>query len=316
MEGDNGENHTILSSILDYGHGNYGQIFLLNSNFAGEQETVGGLIGILQKNNLKVGFYTLQSGLSGGKGAYMLGVLQNWSHFAYSLLWNSIEPGFKDTYGYEAYQDLKGFDGSVSLYNEFKDKPIHKYNITLTENQDRDSLARDVIVGTSLSGWLITRNDTYFDLSYSDLHNGMFDENGNWDVFGDRTYSACVTTHNSDPLHGFSISENWGHYMGVSGYHVETFSMPICSTKKMRNSIWLQNVHYTSTTLQTVLTSTYVLTPERSINFRGVITGSNQDFYAAFRQSTRKGFEIYLTYGDPNVVKTENRVSLKLVKAF
>ncbi len=64
---------------------------------------------------------------------------------------------------------------------------------------------------------------------------------------------------------------------------------------------------------QSVVTTTYDITDEKTISARLVRSGSNTNAYAAYRQRTRKGMDILILAGDPNAPEWVSRIAVKLI---
>lgn len=70
------------------------------------------------------------------------------------------------------------------------------------------------------------------------------------------------------------------------------------------------------TARQTVGTLAYQISPQDLISSRYVMRGNNQNLFFSYRHAGFKGAEYYLIYGDPNALRTSNRISIKAVWAF
>ncbi len=69
---------------------------------------------------------------------------------------------------------------------------------------------------------------------------------------------------------------------------------------------------------QTVLTTSYDLTPEKCISARLIERDAGVNIFAAYRQVVRKGMDAYVLVGDPDPSRTglRKRAVLKLVWVF
>lgn len=70
------------------------------------------------------------------------------------------------------------------------------------------------------------------------------------------------------------------------------------------------------TARQTIGTLAYQISPQDLVSSRFVVNGANQNLFFSYRHAGFKGAEYYLIYGDPNALRTSNRISIKAVWAF
>ena len=70
------------------------------------------------------------------------------------------------------------------------------------------------------------------------------------------------------------------------------------------------------TARQTIGTLAYQMTPQDLLSSRFVMNGNDQNLFFSYRHAGFKGAEYYLIYGDPNALRTSNRISIKAVWAF
>ncbi|HLO97463.1 MAG TPA: DUF5916 domain-containing protein [Fimbriimonas sp.] len=70
------------------------------------------------------------------------------------------------------------------------------------------------------------------------------------------------------------------------------------------------------TAKQTVGTLAYQISPKELISSRVVQRGADQNIFFSYRRAGFAGAEYYFIYGDPNAIRTTNRLSFKAIWAF
>ncbi len=67
---------------------------------------------------------------------------------------------------------------------------------------------------------------------------------------------------------------------------------------------------------QLVLTTTYDISPDRSVTARIVSSDGSTNAYAAYRQRVRRGMDLLVVVGDPNAAEWVNRLAVKAIWCF
>jgi hypothetical protein len=137
------------------------------------------------------------------------------------------------------------------------------------------------------------------------------------------TYSGVLDDYNIVGL-GFNVSNRqkqfamnyqWGTQNGMpSTYYIMKFGYRLVKNLDLTINRSLQEMG--GSARQTIGTLAYQPSPQDLISSRFVMNGSNQNLFFSYRRAGFKGTEYYLIYGDPNALRTSNRISIKAVWAF
>ena len=113
----------------------------------------------------------------------------------------------------------------------------------------------------------------------------------------------------------FAMNYQWGTQNGLpSNYYIMKFGYRL--VKNLDLTINKSVRELAGTARQTVGTLAYQISPQDLISSRYVMRGNNQNLFFSYRHAGFKGAEYYLIYGDPNALRTSNRISIKAVWAF
>lgn len=181
--------------------------------------------------------------------------------------------------GLSYYPYLEG-DGILSSYISpsyfVRTRNARLYGLTMSHGRDYDYPSTDV---SALYGWNVM-----------DLH-----RSGQFQAVRGRRAGGRYSYYTLDQ--GLRATERLGLRVGGEYVHL---SLP--------GSV---GVHQ----YQTVLTTTYDISPERCIAARGIWRDAGFSAYASYRQVVRRGMDAYVILGDPNPSLTgvANRVTFKLI---
>ena len=137
------------------------------------------------------------------------------------------------------------------------------------------------------------------------------------------TYSGILDDYNvvgvgfnvSNRQKQFAMNYQWGTQNGLpSNYYIMKFGYRLVNNLDL--SINKSVLELNGASRQTVGTLAYQLSSQDLISSRYVMRGNNQNLFFSYRHAGFKGAEYYLIYGDPNALKTSNRISIKAVWAF
>ena len=113
----------------------------------------------------------------------------------------------------------------------------------------------------------------------------------------------------------FAMNYQWGTQNGLpSNYYIMKFGYRL--VKDLDLTINKSVLELNGASRQTIGTLAYQISPQDLISSRYVMRGNNQNLFFSYRHAGFKGAEYYLIYGDPNALRTSNRISIKAVWAF
>ena len=137
------------------------------------------------------------------------------------------------------------------------------------------------------------------------------------------TYSGVLDDYNvlgaglnvSNRQKQFAMNYQWGTQNGLpSNYYIMKFGYRL--VKDLDLTINKSVLELNGASRQTIGTLAYQISPQDLISGRYVMRGNNQNLFFSYRHAGFKGAEYYLIYGDPNALRTSNRISIKAVWAF
>ena len=137
------------------------------------------------------------------------------------------------------------------------------------------------------------------------------------------TYSGVLDDYNvlgaglnvSNRQKQFAMNYQRGTQNGLpSNYYIMKFGYRL--VKDLDLTINKSVLELNGASRQTIGTLAYQISPQDLISGRYVMRGNNQNLFFSYRHAGFKGAEYYLIYGDPNALRTSNRISIKAVWAF
>jgi hypothetical protein len=132
----------------------------------------------------------------------------------------------------------------------------------------------------------------------------------------DRIDSASLTFPVSDPYRRIGLGYSWGEINGDE-YRLVSANGSYRLFGRLQLTGSFQKFHLGGLdTEQTIFGGNYDLGNDRSISGRMVQSGSNTNWYAAFRRSGNRGAEYFLILGDPSALRFRPSLIVKVVVPF
>ncbi|WP_144240977.1 DUF5916 domain-containing protein [Fimbriimonas ginsengisoli] len=225
------------------------------------------------------------------------------SNAGYTRATENFFPGV----GFVPETDYKGMNYFLGYQHPLDKGPLQSYAVNLTY------LNYDHISGKRY------RDDANGDFAVTTRSGLALDYNVDRATFEgshDRIDTATVSFPVSDPYRNVQTSYASGE-IGGDKYRLLTVGSSYRLFGKLQLTGTYQKFHLGAVdTDQTIFSSFYDLGHDRSVSGRLVRTGSDTNWYLAFRRSGNRGAEYYLIFGDPSALRFRTSVILKVVVPF
>jgi len=137
-------------------------------------------------------------------------------------------------------------------------------------------------------------------------------ESRRYDTAYDNVTTVNYHFHPNDRFNQFGIGHAWGERQG-SKYALTRAVMSRRVLKKIDAGLQYTVQDFNGKYEQYVFTGSYEIDDHRSISARAVRTGDKWNPYIAYRNSGKKGNELYVIFGDPNADSFKSRLVVKYV---
>jgi len=221
-------------------------------------------------------------------------------------------PDFSSPLGYINLIGSRSLWGGTSYYNRYDSGHVRNWNLALTTGFTKWYGGSLYNRSVDLGGSIYLRNNTNGYISYlSDRRS----------LNKDKIWSLSCGWRDQDPYRCGGLSARWGKqdgadYSFVSAYQRFRFGERWSADLTAR----LLDMDYPDGSSkadvhspQTLLGTTYDITPERSLHMSLRNEEGKTNVYLAYRQELRRGTDIFFIWGAPNALSTKSRLSLKLV---
>ncbi len=266
---------------------------------------------------VSVGVGRLQSRTSGvGGDGYAQGLELSrnlgTNRLSANLSYQEVSPDFTSLDGYVPEEDFRSLSFGVSKRREWDKGPWERYGWSIGASKSKrfngDLFERKF----STFGWFRLRNGTGAHVGYSS--NKRPPDNN-------RTWSAGYTWGRNS----FNERGGFGVTLGRQGggdYRFFSINQGLEVTQDFQLNLRYQYYRLAQPAEpvekreQLVLSGNYDITSERGYGFRLVMQDDKYNFYTSYRQSVRRGLDLFIILGDPNAETSRARLAIKAVSTY
>ena len=218
-----------------------------------------------------------------------------------------ITPGFTNPIGYNPEVDIRGGSINLEQYNQFDSGWIEQYDVGVSDGEyhhhDGSLYKRFLAPYINVSdhrGLSVTLD--WFGSERPGIRDSITHGAFNW---GGKT----LYQHGSINLsHGRQDNQLYSFF---------TFSEQALVRRNITAELDYNHLTLGNTlTVQSILTATYLLDPNRVVAARVVKQDRFIDTFVSYGARGRDGTDIFLVFGDANTSQTVNKVTLKIVRAY
>lgn len=217
-----------------------------------------------------------------------------------------VQPDFAPSLGLVDWQDRRGFYYYSEMNREYKTGPLRLAHLEMyvpqfeTYNGTRQEKGFDLnfyVENKKYQGVQMGWNKTQYDTSHDDnwFVAAAVNQNDRRNKIGARFQSG---TTNNMPSKYIAAEYNRRFLPGLDFSIIQSIQELAGTSKQM------------------ISTLAYQISPRDLISSRVVQRGADQNIFFSYRRAGFAGAEYYLIFGDPNAIKTTNRLSLKAIWAF
>ncbi|HZH98039.1 MAG TPA: hypothetical protein VEX38_03635, partial [Fimbriimonadaceae bacterium] len=131
----------------------------------------------------------------------------------------------------------------------------------------------------------------------------------------DLVYFLSLEHPRGDPYRRVQLDYGFGQRAGRR-YQLASLSAAYRPIRPLQLTASVQGLQHFTRTTQTIFGANYDLGNDMSLSSRMVKRGSDTNVYLAFRRSGGRGAEYFLILGDPNSLRTQRSLVLKVVLPF
>lgn len=222
--------------------------------------------------------------------------------------YQSVGPDFTNNLGYIPEINRKG--GGLQLWqnNRFSNGAVEEYNVFLSMETWRYMTGGFFHGGETAGVDWYYRSGIGFHLGGS--LNKRIEDDGT--VFRDHINERGMSWGRKSLFRRGRLQYDSGTQAGQS-YRFSAISQGVQFSDRLSGNIQADRLELGNfTTMQTVLTGSYHLDPYRSIGGRMISQDHDRNIYLSYGQRMRSGDDIFVIVGDPNSVKTETGVTVKI----
>ncbi len=217
-----------------------------------------------------------------------------------------VSPHFRDDLGFIPFTDYKGVQADANYSTEWRKGMVRSMIVGVNTTDTHHYDGRLFQQQRRASANVQTRGDYSFNLGWA---------GGRFEQFDDSVYSIGLRARASDPFHNFGVDYSWGRRAD----HLYAFITPATTWRfgqKLTVGLASSLLYHTQDAQQHIVTFNYDFSPRQGIGGRVVAQTGGTNGYLAFRRSGYGGTETFLILGDPNALKFQQRVVLKVVWAM
>jgi hypothetical protein len=250
----------------------------------------------------------LVTGVKGRGGPRQLG---------YSLWYRDIRPDYYAADGIVPDPDVKGLDASLDYGDQYEKGRIKGWWLNAQGLAQRfhsgDLLYSEMRLTSGI--WSV---DKQLQAGLTLGKRGEDDDgDGSVSVYADRIYTLGYGWGQNDMYKRGRVDVGFGDRAGGSSFH-----WLAKQGVKLRDGFYSDlSVEYLKMSgpfarheRQSVASLSYDLSSERSLSARVLEFNGRLNMTFGFRQSVRRGQDIYILFGNPGAEKTEGRITLKLIR--
>lgn len=217
-----------------------------------------------------------------------------------------IDDKFRLADGLVSFRGMEGPGLYYSFFQEYRSGPLQKVDFNLDTTLWDDLDGGEFFHSYSLGGEITTRGDDEISLNYT---------NGSFQGEKDRLTTIGVSRGVSDRTRQYGLE----YTFGTAANEDYRFLGPNVSWrfgKRLDLSYSASFEQLLGRQEQQIMTMNYELTPNKA--FGGRIVKEDQDWngYLSYRDSGKKGTEMFVILGDPNAQKFKKVLQVKIVFSF
>ena len=221
--------------------------------------------------------------------------------------YDSLPSNFISNLGFLPDTDYRGYDITLSQFNQFDKGPVEQYYVEIDGNYYQHNQGGFFHDGISPFAYVGLRSGLSFNSGFSLSQR---------DQFHDRTGNLGVGWGGKTQYQQGNISDAFGR-QADQPYNFLSLSQGLFISRPFSLNLNYNRLLLGSdVSTQSVVTGTYRLSPERAIGGRLVAQDGNADLYLSFAQQARSGADLFLLLGDPNSPRTRGTVTMKVVYPF
>lgn len=255
-------------------------------------------------------------GLSGSFTSASLGLWPGNGQWGGGLSCLSITPDFAPALGFVPETDLKGYSADLTYYHRKAEGPLE--NISFNSNFGKYHHQDGLPFHQDFSLWTGVDFRDSIGVSLGFFKGSRFEDE---DLFHDQVISLGANWNRYSSYKRGGLGFDWGRQAGAD-YQRLSLSQGFRPTEKLGFALSYEQrlMDYddglTEKTDQLIATFNYDLTSEKTISGRLVKQDSNFNAYLAYRQSPRKGMDLFVIFGDPNAETFQPNLIIKAVWVF
>lgn len=253
-----------------------------------------------------------------GDGSFLNVYYSNWGargRIGYAFGYDDISPDFSSPVGYLNETGWRAYWYNARFYDRFDSGPLLQYSLNWGGSHSWYYGGAEFECITSMSGSLSFRNNTY-------AYAGYYAQVRPPDINHTTNCSLGWRTH--DLYRNGGIGYRWGR-MGGADYRFLSFSQGFRLSGRL--SAQLRSEHLRMDYLpdsgredvsrdQIVGSMAYDITSERGVGLGCRLQDGDSNLFLTYRQQVRIGTDIFILWGNPNSLTSENRLSLKMVRVL
>lgn len=253
-----------------------------------------------------------------GDGSFLNVYFSNWGaerRMSYAFGYDDISPDFSSPVGYLNETGWRAWWYNAGFYDRFDSGPLLQYRLNWGGSHSWYYGGAEFECITSMSGYLSFRNHTSASLSYY-AQTRPPDHN--------HTTGCGLGWRNNDIYENGGLYYRWGR-MDSADYRFLSFSQGFrlsdrlsahISTEHLRMDYPLDSGTEDESRDQVVGSVSYDVTSERGVGLGLRVREGKSNLFLTYRQQVRFGTDIFVLWGDPNSLDSQNRLALKLVRVL
>lgn len=214
-----------------------------------------------------------------------------------------VTPAFNPTLGFSPEQDLRGFNGNLSIQSQPKSGPVRQYEISMFGvdywHFDNRPYRREI----NLQQELQLRNDVGINLGATAAR---------FEDFDDHLVSVSSQYPVSNTYRNARVSYSWGRFQGIP-YRQAGVQVNYRPLRRAQVGLRTQFVDYDGFQRQVILSANYDVGRYEAFGGRLVNNGNDWNWYLSYRMSGKRGNEFFVILGDPNATEFKKTLILKAV---
>jgi Carbohydrate family 9 binding domain-like/Domain of unknown function (DUF5916) len=267
-------------------------------------------IGLLQsarfgKLNINSQLVSTNGTNAGGQGKYLQFGYQSPTVFN-SLTYRDVDKKFRMSQGLDGFTDYKGFSSFNFWGTQWRQGFWRSFNLSFFPAYEWRQNGKPFRRGLGFNGSLQTRSDWEIGVGADDFY---------YDEQHDQTYNLFLNKGVTNRFAQAGLMYSGGKQGGKnSSFWGPTASYRVLKALDIVYAGAFQNLD--GHNKQNIVTTNYTLSPTQSLGGRIVQQNKDTNWYLSYRNSGKKGTEVYFLFGDPNTPKFTQKATLKFVFAY